>query len=83
MTTDELHFLVVLCKACNKTLKMFTQIFQFRASLKRAATVLENDYDEKYNWCDYQMIQSYQQKEFPRLLQSRNLDPDEIEHILE
>ena len=84
MTTDELHFLVVLCKACNKTLKMFTQIFQFRASLKRAATVLENDYDEKYNWCDYQMIQSYQQKEFPRqLFQNRNLDPDEIEHILE
>ena len=63
MTTDELHFLVVLCKACNKTLKMFTQIFQFRANLKRAAIVLENDDDEKYNWCDYQMIQSYQQKE--------------------
>ena len=30
----------------------------------RAATVLENDDDEKYNWCDYQMIQSYQQKNF-------------------
>ena len=56
MTTDELLFLVVLCKVCNKTLKMFTQIFQFRANLKRAATFLENDDDEKYNWCDYQMI---------------------------
>ena len=42
---------------------MFTQIFQFRANLKRAATLLENDYDEKYNWCDYPMIQSYHQKE--------------------
>ena len=63
---------------------MFTQIFQFRANLKRAATLLENDYDEKYNWCDYPMIQSYQQKEFPRqLFQNINLDPDEIEHILE
>ena len=62
---------------------MLTQNFQFRTNLKRAATVLENDDDEKYNWCDYQMIHSYQQKEFPRqLFQNRNLDPDEIEHIL-
>ena len=57
---------------------MFTQIVQFIANFKRAATLLENDDGEKYNWCDYPVIQSYQQKGFLRqLFQNRNLDPDE------
>ncbi len=39
---------------------------------------------ENYKWCDYPMIPSYQQKGFLRqLFQERNLDPDEIERILE
>jgi len=79
-----LNGIIMLCKVCNKTFKMFTQIVQFRANLKRAATLLENDDGENYKWCDYPMIPSYQQKGFLRqLFQERNLDPDEIERILE
>ena len=50
-----LNGIIMLCIVCNKTFKMFTQIIQFRANLKRAATLLENDDGENYKWCDYPM----------------------------